>query len=505
MPSLPLLAGRYRLQSQIAAGGVGEVWRAEDTLLTRLVAVKLLRAELAGHTETLARFRAEARHAGALSHPAIARVYDYGDPVLPLPAFLVMELVDGPSLAAVLAAGPIGVAQTMNVVAQVAAGLQAAHAAGLVHRDIKPANLLLAADGQVKITDFGIAHVAGSVPVTRTGIVMGTPAYLAPERVSGASATPAADLYSLGVVAYECLAGAAPFGGKPLEVAVAHRDLPLPPFPHPVPADVAQLIGEMTAKDPAARPASAQEVATRASLLREDMAGGVAGGAGSWQYSVPVTAADIPPAAPAAAPGPTLGWQPPPAKRAGRPAAASHPAPARPAARSRRARWITATAASVAAVAVLAVAALAMTSGPGPGRASAAGPAAHASQAPAAGPSSPVTQSPSPVASTPVAPVTVDVAAATLIGQPLDQVRQQLQLLGLIVQVHRNPSHKETGTVLAVMPNGKVRKASVIVVTVAIMQSQDGHGHGHHHGDGDGDGNGGQTVMSTGAVTAGGG
>jgi eukaryotic-like serine/threonine-protein kinase len=502
MPSLPLLAGRYRLQSQIAAGGVGEVWRAEDTLLTRLVAVKLLRAELAGHTETLARFRAEARHAGALSHPAIARVYDYGDPVPPLPAFLVMELVDGPSLAAVLAAGPIGVAQAMDVVAQVAAGLQTAHAAGLVHRDIKPANLLLAADGQVKITDFGIAHVAGSVPVTRTGIVMGTPAYLAPERVSGASATPAADVYSLGVVAYECLAGAAPFAGKPLEVAVAHRDLPLPPFPHPVPADVAQLIGEMTAKDPAARPANAQEVATRASLLREDMAGGVAGGAGSWQYSVPVTVAGIPPAGPAATPDPTLGWQPPPAQQTRRtrpPAAASRPGPARPAARSRRARWI-AAAASTATVAVLAVVALAMMSGPGRGPASAAGPAGQASQPSAAAPSPPVTRSPSPVASTPAAPVTVEVTAGTLIGQPLGQVRQQLQLLGLIVQVHRNPSHQDAGTVLEVKPSGQVRKASVVVVTVAVMQSQDGHDHGHHH---HGDGNGGQTVMSTGAVAAG--
>jgi eukaryotic-like serine/threonine-protein kinase len=494
MPSLPLLAGRYRLQSQIAAGGVGEVWRGVDTLLTRPVAVKLLRAELAGHVETLARFRAEARHAGALSHPAIARVYDYGDPVLPLPAFLVMELVEGPSLAAVLAAGPIGVAQAMDVVAQVAAGLQTAHAAGLVHRDIKPANLLLAADGQVKITDFGIAHVAGSVPVTRTGIVMGTPAYLAPERVSGASATPAADLYSLGVVAYECLAGAAPFAGKPLEVAVAHRDLPLPPFPHPVPADVAQLIGDMTAKDPAARPGSAQEVTTRASLLREEMAGGVAGGAGSWQYSVPVTVAGIRAAGPAT-PDPTLGWQPAPARQA---AAASRLAPA---ARSRRTRWI-AAAASTAAVAALAVVALAMTSGPARGPASAAGPGRQAGPPPAAAPSPPVTRSPSPVASAPAAPVTVEVTADTLIGQPLGQVRQQLQLLGLVVQVHPNPSHQNAGTVLAVMPSGKVRKASVIVVTVAVMQSQDGHGHGHHH---HGDGNGGQTVMSTGALAADGG
>jgi eukaryotic-like serine/threonine-protein kinase len=504
MPSLPLLAGRYRLQSQIAAGGVGEVWRAEDTLLTRPVAVKLLRAEYAGHTETLARFRAEARHAGALSHPAIARIYDYGDPVPPLPAFLVMELVDGPSLAAVLAASPLGAAQTMEVVAQVAAGLQTAHAAGLVHRDIKPANLLLSTDGQVKITDFGIAHVAGSVPVTRTGIVMGTPAYLAPERVSGASATPAADLYSLGVVAYECLAGAAPFAGKPLEVAVAHRDLPLPPFPHPVPAEVAQLIGEMTAKDPAARPASAQEVATRASQLHEDLVGGVAGGPASWQYSIPVTAADIPPAGPAAGPDPTFGWQPPPperTRRTRRPAPAARPGPAGPAGRSRRTRWI-AAAASTAAVAVLAVVALAVMSSPGGGPVSAAGPARHASQPPAAAPSQPVTRSPSPVTSAPAAPATVEVTADALIGQPLGQVRQQLQLLGLVVQVHHNPSHQETGTVLAVMPNGKVRKASVVVVTVAVMQFQDGHNHGHHH-HGDGGGNGGQTVMSTGAVAAG--
>jgi eukaryotic-like serine/threonine-protein kinase len=503
MPSLPLLADRYRLQSQIAAGGVGEVWRAEDTLLMRPVAVKLLRAEYAGHTETLTRFRAEARHAGALSHPAIARVYDYGDPVPPLPAFLVMELVDGPSLAAVLRAAPLGAAQTMDVVAQVAAGLQTAHTAGLVHRDIKPANLLLSTDGQVKITDFGIAHVAGSVPVTRTGIVMGTPAYLAPERVSGASATPAADLYSLGVVAYECLAGAAPFAGKPLEVAVAHRDLPLPPFPHPVPAEVAQLIGEMTTKDPAARPASAQQVATRASQLHEDLVGGVAGGPASWQYSIPVTVADIPPAGPAATPDPTLGWPPPPAERTRRPAPAAGRTPAGRTGRSRRTRWI-AAAASAAAVAGLVAVALAVTSSPGGGPVSAAGPARHTSQPPAAA-SQPGTGSPSPVASTPPAPATVEVTAGTLIGQPLGQVRQQLQLLGLIVQVHRNPSHQESGTVLAVIPSGKVRKASVVVVTVAVMQFQDGHNHGHHHhGDGGGSGgNGGQTVMSTGAVAAG--
>ena len=492
MPSHPLLAGRYRLESQIAAGGVGEVWRAEDTVLTRTVAVKLLRAEFAGHAEMQERFRAEARHAGALSHPAIARVYDYCEPAPEHPAFLVMELVDGPSLAAVLAAGPLGAAQAMDVVAQVASGLQAAHAAALVHRDIKPANLLLAEDGQVKITDFGIAHVAGSVPVTRTGTVMGTPAYLAPERVSGASATPASDLYSLGVVAYECLAGAQPFTGKPLEVAAAHRDLPLPPFPHAVPADVAQLVAELTAKNPAARPASAQEVATRAAHLREGMAGGVGA---AWLYNVPDTVADVPAPAPAVRLNPTLGWktgqpEPSPAGPAGAAPSAGRAGPAG-----------TAAAAGQAAPAALADrgrrlgggrrrrrdgAGCAGTGAPArahPGRGRPAGPA---TQQPAA-PSGPVTQSPSPAPSTPAAPAAVEVMAASLVGEPLDQVRQQLQLLGLSVRVQRHRSHRETGTVLAVQPNGKVRPASTIVVTVAFMLAQDNNpDHHHHHGDGGG-------------------
>jgi eukaryotic-like serine/threonine-protein kinase len=469
MPSRPLLAGRYRLECQIAAGGVGEVWRAEDTVLTRTVAVKLLRAELASQAETLTRFRAEARHAGALSHPAIARVYDYGDPVPPHPAFLVMELVDGPSLAAVLTAGPIGAAQTMDVVAQVASGLQTAHGAALVHRDIKPGNLLLAADGQVKITDFGIAHVAGSVPVTSTGIVMGTPAYIAPERVSGASATPASDLYSLGVVAYECLAGTAPYTGKPLEVAVAHRDLQLPPFPHAVPAEVARLVGELTAKDPAARPASAEEVAARADRLREDLTEG-AEGAAAWLYSVPGSGADIPAPGPATAPAPALGT---PARRA----------------RPRRARRIAVAASAAAAVVALAVLALAVAPGPARGPARAAAPAAPAGRASrhvaaTSSPSVTPSQSPSPAASAPPAQGTVEVTAASLIGEPVDLVRERLQLLGLAVRVQRHLSRRETGTVLAVEPSGKVRPASTILVTVAFMLDQrSGHDH-DHHGDG---------------------
>ena len=189
------MAGRYRLDERIAAGGVGEVWRGHDAVLDRAVAIKLLRPEYAQHSETLARFRAEAHHAAVVAHPGIAQVYDYGEDGQP---FLIMELVNGPSLAAVLADGPLNAGRAMDIVAQTATALAAAHSAGLVHRDIKPANLLIGPGGQVKITDFGIANAAGSAPLTRTGALVGTPAYLAPERVAGESATPASDLYSLG-------------------------------------------------------------------------------------------------------------------------------------------------------------------------------------------------------------------------------------------------------------------------------------------------------------------
>ena len=187
-----------------------------------------------------------------------------------------MELVDGPSLAGALAAGPLDPARCLDIVAQTASGLHAAHLAGLVHRDIKPANLLLAPGGLVKITDFGIAQAADSAPVTVTGQLLGTPGYLAPERVMGAPATAASDLYSLGIVAYECLAGAPPFTGPALAVALAHRERPLPPLPGQVPEDVAALVLELTAKDPADRPRSAGEVARRAGQMAARLVAGAA-------------------------------------------------------------------------------------------------------------------------------------------------------------------------------------------------------------------------------------
>jgi tRNA A-37 threonylcarbamoyl transferase component Bud32 len=264
-----VLGGRYVLDDQIGNGGYGEVWRATDTVLARPVAVKLLHPRYTQRNEALARFRAEARHAGGLSHENIAQVFDYGEPADEQPPYLVMELVDGPSLENVLTGGPLDDSRTMAIVAQAAAGLQAAHAAGMIHRDVKPGNLLLAPGGTVKITDFGIAHTIGSAPLTASGELIGTPGYLAPERAMGERATPASDLYSLGMLAYECLAGAPPFRGTPLEVALAHRDRQLPPLPPSVAVGVAALVMRLAAKDPARRPNDAAEVAVWAGLLRD--------------------------------------------------------------------------------------------------------------------------------------------------------------------------------------------------------------------------------------------
>ncbi len=157
-----ILDERYRLDKRIAAGGVGQVWRATDLLLQRPVAVKVLRPEYADHPDTLERFSKEARLAGALSHPHVAQVYDYGPGGPMWPPYLVLEFVDGPSLADVLAVDPVEPEFALDVVAQAAEGLYAAHRAGLVHRDVKPGNLLIGPERRVKVTDFGIAHAAGS-------------------------------------------------------------------------------------------------------------------------------------------------------------------------------------------------------------------------------------------------------------------------------------------------------------------------------------------------------
>jgi serine/threonine-protein kinase len=272
-----LLAGRYRLTDRIAAGGMGEVWRGEDNLLSRAVAVKLLPTGRAGDESFLARFRAEARYAASLSHPGIARVYDYGESAEFGGAYLVMELVNGEPLSAILArAGRLSPDATLDIVGQAARALDAAHQAGIVHRDIKPGNLLVAAGGTTKITDFGIATAMAAAQashLTETGMVMGTAMYVSPEQATGAPVTDASDIYSLGVVAYECLAGHPPFtASEPLAIAFAHKHEPVPALPPDVPPPVSDLVYHMLAKTPEERPASVRVVADRADVLRDALA-----------------------------------------------------------------------------------------------------------------------------------------------------------------------------------------------------------------------------------------
>jgi serine/threonine-protein kinase len=491
-PGSVVLGRRYALGEKIGAGGFSEVWRANDVVLARPVAIKLLHLGYAQHAEALTRFRAEAQHAGGLSHENIARVYDYGEPDPPQPPYLVMELVAGPSLAGMLAAGPLDPARGLDIVAQTASGLHAAHLAGLVHRDIKPGNLLLAPGGVVKITDFGIARAADSAPVTGTGQLVGTPGYLAPEQAMGEPATPASDLYALGIVAYECLAGAPPFTGPALAVALAHRERPLPPLPGQVPADVAALVLELTAKNPAARPRSAGEVARRASQLAGRLAAGAVaqGGApfGDPGITVAEQTARYPGVAPGyAAAGPAAAPPGPGQARHARtpqPPVAEPPTrhlvsrPGTPPRHSRaRREFGRAVLPAAAAVAVIA-AALVIGSLIGPG------PAPHAGTVPSATPSGPVV--PASKAST------VDVRLRPLIGEPVAVATQRLRQQGLSVRIAwRRSDEQPPGTVLSVQPSGRRPVGSLVTLTAALRPRQHGHqggGDQQQGGDQQGDG-----------------
>jgi len=455
LSSCVTLGGRYELDQRIGAGSYSEVWLAADLVLARQVAVKLLYAGLADDAAILSRFRAEGCHAGRLNHENIARVYDYGEPDGTHPPFLVIELIDGPSLAGLLRDGPPGHARTARIIAQTAAGLDAAHRAGLIHRDIKPANLLIGPGGTVKITDFGVADAAGSASVTETNMVVGTPGYLAPERVNGSRATPATDLYALGVVGYECLTGAPPFAGNAIQVALAHREQPLPPLPASVPPELAALVRDLTAKDPAARPGSAAEVARRAGQLADRL--------------------DLGPDAPAVPDsGPATGPLP---AQVLLPAAAASP------------RRLGRRMALAAAVLVMVLAGVITSS-----EISLSPPRAMAQP--------PATSSPQ------IASVsTVEVRAEALIGQPVTAAARKLRQLGLTVRVvWRTSGDQAAGTVLAVRPAGRRPAGSLVTLFGAFRKAGNrdqggsatrpgpgpgpGPGHGAGNGNGDGQGNG---------------
>jgi eukaryotic-like serine/threonine-protein kinase len=259
-PGRRALGERYELASLIAAGGMGQVWRGVDALLGRPVAVKVLRSEYTGDPTFRARFRAEAQHAAALSHPHIAAVYDYGETEAAdgsgeTLAYLVMELVEGEPLSAVLRRETrLDAPATLDVLQQTASALAEAHRVGLVHRDVKPGNILVRGDGSVKITDFGIAWSAGSVPLTRTGQVIGTPQYLSPEVAEGHHAMPASDVYALGLVGYECLTGHPAFDGdNAVTIALKQVREDPAPLPEDLPGEVRTLIRRALCKNPAAR------------------------------------------------------------------------------------------------------------------------------------------------------------------------------------------------------------------------------------------------------------
>ena len=257
------IADRYELGERLGHGGMADVWAARDLRLRRDVAVKFLSPGVARRADGKARFEAEARSAASLNHPNIVTVYDSGEH--DGSPFLVMERLPGRTLADEIANAPLDLERALSVASDVLAALEAAHGAGIVHRDIKPANVLLCPDGTAKVADFGIAKAASEVDVTTGRVILGTPGYLPPERLAGRPATPASDLYSVGVLLYEALSGRAPFD-DPSPVAAAkavQRELPpaLAQLRPDLPAHLVAAVERAMEKDPGRRFASAAEMA----------------------------------------------------------------------------------------------------------------------------------------------------------------------------------------------------------------------------------------------------
>jgi eukaryotic-like serine/threonine-protein kinase len=266
------LGGRYRLLRRIGVGGMGTVWEAEDRVLRRRVAVKILAPALCDNPAIAERFRREAQAAGRLTHPNIAQVFDYGEQDgCP---FIVLELVPGSTLRETIQGrGRLPAEEAASVGAQIAEALAAAHAEGIVHRDVKPGNVMMAPDGRAKVMDFGIADAVWFEPITDTGTVLATAKYISPEQATGGAATAASDVYSLGVVLYELLAGGPPFeGDSPFAVAHAHAHEPPPPLERVAagaPRSLTSAVEAAMRKDPGRRP-SASDLAV---ALRQAPAG----------------------------------------------------------------------------------------------------------------------------------------------------------------------------------------------------------------------------------------
>ncbi|TFD84394.1 serine/threonine protein kinase [Cryobacterium lactosi] len=453
--------GRYELQSRIAIGGMGEVWQSVDLVIGRTVAIKILKDEYLGDPGFLERFRAEARHAALVNHEGIANVFDYGEE--DGSAFLVMELVPGEALSTILEREhTLPADKVLDIVAQTAAALHAAHAAGLVHRDIKPGNLLITPEGRVKITDFGIARIADQVPLTATGQVMGTVQYLSPEQASGRSASPTTDIYSLGIVAYESLAGRRPFTGESqVAIAMAQINEQPPPLPDTVSEPVRNLVISCLAKNPAERPASAAHLARAAIALRR---GDIAAAAAS----VPAVMTGLTPtAATMLMPGagndqttqlmPAAGGAPQPGTRAEAAAAA---AAADPKKKKKRSPWTWPLVALISILGLVLVGTLVTlfmqpTSTPEPDP-------------------TPSSQAPSPPKTTPTPTPTpsstmVELDQNEFLGLTSTEARDKLSELGLSANVVADkaaPAEDQADRVYAINPTGRVAEGTEITVRV---------------------------------------
>jgi len=504
-------APRYRLDRRIATGGMGEVWQATDSVLGREVAVKVLKPEYADDPTFRSRFETEARNAAALHHPNVASVFDFGERPAeggdgPPQPYLVMELVRGQPLSALLRGGePMPPETAADLVGQAADGIAAAHALGIVHRDVKPANLLVTPDGTVKITDFGIARAADAVALTQTGQVIGTPQYLSPEQAEGKPATRASDIYSLGVVLYECLAGRRPFDAdSPIATALSHLRAEPPPLPDDVPAHLRETVAAALAKDPAARVTSAAAFATAlhgGPLAVGDPAPGAGPGTDHGADAPTAVAAAAPVAGAALAAsavdrgatgaddgGTRVMGPPPPGTGTGSP--------------RRRPAWLPWVAAG-AAVLVLVVALAALASnrdtpssgGPATGSAAPAAPSKTPSRTPSATPSgsesSSSTPSPSPSPSqSQTADDLVTVDPAAYVGRPKDEAKKDLEDLGLEVDDTEvdNPGDQEKDTVADVSPSGQVEPDSTVTLSVyGDPPKQDKPGKGNDQGKGNDD------------------
>jgi len=300
----PWLLGRYEIVAELGKGAMGVVYRANDPMLNRMVAIKTINTEEAGHegmAEYEARFYTEAKAAGGLNHPNIIIIYDIGKSGHLV--YMAMEYIEGRELRELLAqAQPLAVVQAVDVAAQVAEGLAYAHQHQVVHRDIKPANIMITAQGRAKIADFGIARMRSSETRTQTGVILGSPKYISPEQVVGKRADHRSDIFSLGIILYECLTGATPFNGEGLSALmyqITNHDPAPPSAANPqVPVMLDYIIAKVLAKAPEARYQSAADFANDLRECKSQLETGQAGAAPVLATTRPIPLASQAAAAP---------------------------------------------------------------------------------------------------------------------------------------------------------------------------------------------------------------